>query len=213
MNLNIQRMSPELATDYFDFFDHRAFSDNSPYYPCYCSAFNMTEAQIEADFAEARANGGGVEDFRNVLRRSAARMVAQNLIQGYLAYDGDIAIGWCNVNDKRNYFHYGEFELDQLDAAMDFRDLIADDGSQRIKSIVCFEIAPEYRGKGIATALLKHVCADAAAEGYDKVEAYPVLRDARMELDFTGPLHLYEKSGFVRTAQHGRILVVQKSCK
>ena len=213
MNLTIKRMSPELAEDYFDFFDHRAFSDNSPFYPCYCTAFNMTEEQIEADFAAARSNGGGVEDFRNVMRESAGRMVAESTIQGYLAYDGDTAIGWCNANDKKNYFHYGEFDLNQLDAAMDFRDLIADDGSQRIKSIVCFEIAPGYRGKGIATALLNRLCADAAAEGYDKIEVYPVLREAREELDFTGPVRLYEKAGFVRTAQHGKILVMQKSLK
>ena len=107
MNLTIKRMLPELAEDYFDFFDHRAFSDNSPFYPCYCNAFNMTEEQIEADFAEARANGGDAEAFRSVLRKSAARMIADNLIQGYLAYDGDTAIGWCNANDKRNYFPYG----------------------------------------------------------------------------------------------------------
>ena len=102
MNLTIKRMAPELADDYFDFFDHRAFSDNSPFYPCYCNAFNMTKEQIEADFSEARSNGGGVEDFRNVLRGSAVRMVAQGVIQGYLAYDGGLAIGWCNANDKKN---------------------------------------------------------------------------------------------------------------
>ena len=213
MNLTIKRMSPELAADYFDFFDHRAFSDNSPFYPCYCNAFNMTNEALQADFARAQANGGGVEDYRLVLRESAAEMIARNSIQGYLAYDDGVSIGWCNANDKRSYTHFGEFDLDAMDEALDFRDLIADDGSQKIKSIVCFEIAPEYRGKGIATALLKRVCEDAAIDGYDAVEVYPVLREARDPLDFTGPVHLYEKAGFVRTAQHGRILVMQKVLK
>ena len=213
MELTIKRMSPELAADYFDFFDHRAFSDNSPFYPCYCNAFNMTETEIEEAFEHARANGGGVEDFRLVLRESAEDLVARNIIQGYLAYDGETAIGWCNANDKPNYTHFGEFELDALDAAMDFRELIADDGSRKIKSIVCFEIAPEYRGKGIATALLSRVCADAEREGYDAVEVYPALRDKYDPLDFTGPVHLYEKAGFVKTAQHGKILVMQKALK
>ena len=213
MDLIIRRMSPEFAADYFDFFDHRAFSDNSPFYPCYCNAFNMTDAQIQALFARARANGGDVEDFRIVLREAAVEQVAQGIIHGYLAYDGDISIGWCNANDKQNYSHYGEFDLDALDAAMDFKELIADDGIQRIKSIVCFEIAPEYRGKGIATALLRRVCEDAVRDGYDKIEVYPVIRDAREELDFTGPVHLYEKFGFVRTDQHGKILVMQKTLK
>ena len=213
MNLIIRRMSPELAADYFDFFDHRAFSDDSPFYPCYCNAFNMTEAEIQAVFDRARANGGETEDFRDALRESAVKMVAQNVIQGYLAYDGEVSIGWCNANDKTNYMHYGEFDLDALDEAMDFRELIAGDGSRRIKSIVCFEIAPEYRGKGIATALLKRVCEDAERDGYDAVEVYPVLREERDPLDFTGPVHLYEKAGFVRTAQHGKILVMQKELR
>ena len=35
MALTIKPLSPELAADYLDFFDRRAFSDGSPYYPCY----------------------------------------------------------------------------------------------------------------------------------------------------------------------------------
>ena len=37
----IKKLVPELIEDYFDFFDNRAFSDGSPYYPCYCNAFNL----------------------------------------------------------------------------------------------------------------------------------------------------------------------------
>jgi len=31
MNLSIKPLTPELAADYFDFFENRAFTDNSPY--------------------------------------------------------------------------------------------------------------------------------------------------------------------------------------
>ena len=34
MNLTIKALTPEQAQDYFDFFDNRAFTDNSPFYPC-----------------------------------------------------------------------------------------------------------------------------------------------------------------------------------
>lgn len=60
-------------------------------------------------------------------------------------------------------------------------------------SVVCFEIAPEYRGRGIATALLQRVCEDALEDGYEYVEAYPVPRETTEALDFTGPIRLYEK--------------------
>lgn len=226
MNLTIKRMCPELVDDYFDFFDNRAFSDNSPYYPCYCNAFQMSKAQLEDVFKESEANGGGDENFRIALRDSAMRMVKQNIIQGYLAYDGNVVIGWCNANDRRNYARVGEFDLD--DVPDDVRDVIdpvsesmaaaqkddlSSEQTEKIKSIVCFEIAPEYRGKGVATALLNCVCEDAAKEGYDKAEVYPVVRDAYEILDFTGPIHMYEKAGFVRVSQHGKELVMQKDLR
>ncbi|MBQ2551602.1 MAG: GNAT family N-acetyltransferase [Treponema sp.] len=34
-------------------------------------------------------------------------------------------------------------------------------GRGEVKAIVCFEIAPDYRGKGIASMLLNRVCEDA----------------------------------------------------
>ena len=207
-------MSPELAEDYFDFFDNRAFSDNSPYYPCYCNAFNMTEMQIKTEFFDqADTNGGGKEGLRIAIRKSAERMVADGIIQGYLAYDNNTSIGLCNANDKRNYVRVGEFSLDDIPTETENNALVSEDGLEKIKSIVCFEIAPLYRGKGIATALLNQVCEDAVIEGYDNVEVYPVIRETYEPLDFTGPVRLYEKAGFVRIAQKGNVLVMQKKLK
>lgn len=214
MNLTIKRMAPELAEDYFDFFDNRAFSDNSPYYPCYCNAFNMTPEQIKTEFFEQiEANGGGTEGLRISIRKSAERMVAEGVIQGYLAYDDNVSIGWCNANDKSNYVRVGEFNLDDITDENENIAHMTEDGSEKIKSIVCFEIAPAYRGKGIATALLNRVCDDAAKDGYDKVEVYPVIHTAYEPLDFTGPIHLYEKAGFVRVAEQGKMLVMQKALR
>lgn len=39
----IRKLIPELSADYFDFFDHLAFSDSSPMQPCYCCNFNLME--------------------------------------------------------------------------------------------------------------------------------------------------------------------------
>ena len=33
MMIRIKRLKPDLLEDYLDFFDHRAFSDGSPFYP------------------------------------------------------------------------------------------------------------------------------------------------------------------------------------
>ena len=47
MNYDIKALTPELAMDFFDFFDHRAFIDDSPMQPCYCCTLNMTDEQIK----------------------------------------------------------------------------------------------------------------------------------------------------------------------
>ena len=206
MNLIIRRMAPSFAEDYFDFFDNRAFTDHSPYYPCYCNFLNMSEERRQKEvFDQVSVYGGGVEGRKMAARRSAELMVAQSEIQGYLAYDSEIPVGWCNANDKCSYFFPADDDFCIANYTSD------ENCPKKIKSVVCFEIAPEYRGKGIATALLKQVCEDAKKEHYDIVESYPVIHNTFEPYDFTGPVHIYEKAGFVRIARQGNVLVMQKN--
>ena len=41
MDIEIRKMSTELAGAFFDLFDNRAFTDNSPEDSCYCTRFQM----------------------------------------------------------------------------------------------------------------------------------------------------------------------------
>ena len=77
-------------------------------------------------------------------------------------------------------------------------------------AIVCFEIAPGYRGKGIASALIEKVCEDAKAGGYAAVEGYAKITNVRDEFDFTGPIHLYEKAGFSQIAEQNGQVIMRK---
>ena len=209
MNLSIKALTPELTEDYLDFFDHRAFSDGSPFYPCYCNAFNLSLEQINNElFAKAKALGGGTEEWKNILRESARQMVLDGTIQGYLAYDGELSVGWCNANDRLNYYRVGEFDMDSIP-----EDIKPDDcpGKGYIKSIVCFEISPTYRGMGIAGKLLAQVCKDAAEEGYSFAEAYPKEQNQNSTLAFTGPLRLYEKAGFQEHDRNGSAIIMRKA--
>lgn len=205
MKIEIQALTPALEEAYLDFFDHRAFSDGSPYYPCYCNAFNLRAAEI-GDLREQAKRYGGPEGWKRALRESAARMVRAKKIRGYLAFDQGLAVGWCNANDRTNYYRVGEFDLDHLP-----EDRAPSDCPRagQIKSIVCFEISPEYRGKGIAAQLLDRVCVDAQREGYAFVEAYPS-EQAQPALAFTGPIRLYEKAGFTEYARLGPTIVMRK---
>lgn len=207
--ITIKALTPELIEDYFDFFDNRAFSDGSPYYPCYCNAFNLSLEQLKRDiFEKAPEYGEGKEGLRLALRTSAWQMVQSGAIQGFLAYDSDIAVGWCNANDRLNYFRVGEFDID--DAPED--SMPSDCPSKGfVKSVVCFEISPDYRGQGIAGKLLDRVCKDASSAGYSFVEAYPKEETKDSSLSFTGPYKLFKRAGFVEYNRIGTTIIMRKA--
>jgi GNAT superfamily N-acetyltransferase len=194
MDIEIRKLTPELADDFFDFFDNRAFTDDSPY-RCYCQMYQMNKEQAKAvsDEVKNRADGGCLS------KKVAAQQIASGIIQGYLAFTEGIVIGWCNANDKAN------FPIEPCVGVCFYAP-----AEKREKAVVCFEIAPEYRGKGVATALLQQVVADAKAEGYTAVEGFPVMREERYEWDCHGPIRLYEKVGFVKVENRDTFVVMRK---
>ena len=191
MTIEIKRLSPERIADFFDFFDHRAFTDNPPWGGCYCIGWQMTKEEEQAQVHDQAAAYGGDQDaFMRALREVVVRQIQADVLQGYLAYVDGLPIGWYNANDRVNF---------PETSANGFHFHCPTPG--REKAVVCFEIAPAYRGKGVATALLARVVEDAAAEGYEAIEAYPCVHDQRDEWDFPGPIRLYEKAGFTQTAE------------
>ena len=195
MKITIKPLSPELSADYFDFFENRAFTDDSPY-RCYCQVFQMSKAQHQA------ALGHAMQDPGRVSREIAEQQIAQGALRGYLAYVDGKSIGWCNANDRANYpaepCHDVPFHVP---------------AEAKEKAVVCFEIAPEYRGKGVATALLDRVITDAKAEGYVAVVSFPEVRTERYEWDNQGPVRLYEKAGFSKVSEKDGKAVMRKELK
>ena len=135
-------------------------------------------------------------------------MIQNSIIQGYLAYDKETAIGWCNSNDRLSYYRVGEFDIDAAP-----EDCTPYDCPNKgfIKSVVCFEISPEYRGQGIAGKLLDRVCQDALRDGYSFVEAYPEEKTKDNRLSFTGPYKLFERAGFTEFSRKGTTIIMRKA--
>ena len=190
--ITIRPLTSELKGDYLDFFDHRAFTDDNPNGPCYCTSPNQDEQQIQKMVSEFNSFG-----VKKTLRRYATEMLDRNMIHGYLAYDGDRAIGWCNAADMESYVGF----------VPEFARKIA---CGKTISIVCFEIAPEYRGMGIASAFIDRVCADAKSKGYAAVEGYAMLSEKRNDFDYQGPYGLYQKVGFIEIARENGRSVMRK---
>lgn len=193
MNFAIKPLTPQLAGDYFDFFENRAFTDNAPY-RCYCQIYQMTKQEQQTKFNHADA-----ADFGKISKEIAEQQIASGALRGYLAYVNGKAIGWCNANDKAN------FPIDSCGGAHFHSDI-----PNREIAVVCFEIAPDFRGQGVATALLNSVISDAKANQYSAIESFPVIREKRYEWDCTGPVRLYEKAGFVITEKRDDFVVMKK---
>ncbi|MCR5458759.1 MAG: GNAT family N-acetyltransferase [Acetatifactor sp.] len=192
MSINIKQLTAELNKDYLDFFDNRAFTDNNPNGPCYCTSPNQEEESIKQMVSEFKLHG-----VKETVRKYAVEMLNQNLIHGYLAYDGETSIGWCNAADMESYVGF-------------VPDVARRNACGKTISIVCFEIAPEYRGKGIASAFIDRVCKDAKAKGYAAVEGYAILSDQRNEFEYQGPIRLWSKAGFAEVVRENGQVVMRK---
>ena len=191
-NIIIKPLSKDLNTDYLDFFDSRAFTDNNPNGPCYCTSPNQDAETIKQMVSEFAVNG-----VKETVRKYAVKMLEESRIHGYLAYDGDVSIGWCNAADMDSYVSF----------VPEFARHIA---CGKTISIVCFEIAPEYRRMGLATAFVDRICADAKAKGYVAVEGYARVTEEYNLFDYTGPYRLYQKAGFAEVATQDGQVVMRK---
>ena len=78
--------------------------------------------------------------------------------------------------------------------------------------IVCFVIAPEWRHRGVARALLAGALASFAARGIRVVDAFPFKKgDSSAATDhYHGPLSLYREAGFDVLAEHKNLTVMRR---
>ena len=182
----IKPLASELAEEYVRFFDETPHDDktNKNELPCYCVTWRSDES-----YASDNRHWFATREER---RERAIHYVDTGCLQGYLAYHENKIVGWCNatadcqggVNYLREFWPIEEYRSDI-----------------KVKSIFCFVIAPEMQRKGLATKLVEHICRDAADDGFDYVEAYAnaVFTDAASAL--RGPLAMYEKCGFRKSAE------------
>lgn len=191
MDITIKKLSVDLLDDWLYYFDNDAFSDNGEWEGCYCMCYHWSnDLQKKKRWNCSKSDG-------RYNRKCAIDYIKSGKMQGYLAYSDNKVIGWCNANDKSAYQNVN-FTLPLEESEKD----------KKVKSIVCFCIAPEYRGKGIATALLERICSDAESEGYVYVESYPFEHNANHS--YHGPQVMYEKNGFVKQGIKSGYIVFRK---
>jgi len=188
MNIKIRKLSAALLEDYLHFFDEHE--------DCYCVCYSGD-------------NHAG-KDFRKkeTRREHAAKFVVSGMIQGYLAYSDNQVVGWCNANNRNKCLQCEGWQV-----MLSSVDIAESDADVKIKSVFCFTIAPVFRRKGISAQLLGQVCADAAKDGYDCVEAYPNKAFIDTFQDHMGPLDLYKNFGFEPHSETENKIVMRKHFK
>ncbi len=127
--LSVAALSIEKTDDFLRFFDSEAFVDNPDWSGCYCQCFYEDHNELVWRDQSAERN-----------RATARERIRAGTMQGYLAYAGGQPIGWCSAA-PRALFRV----LDDEPVA----------NAQTIGQIMCYLVAPAYRGQGAAGCRLQ----------------------------------------------------------
>ena len=199
MSIDIRRLMPDLVEDYVAFFD--TIPHNEKYHmKCYCVYWCSDDCDGK-DFNTKAAR-----------RHYAIQCVKDGRIQGYLAYEDGKVVGWCNANTKADCLTCKGWQ-GMNGKRKGFIPTEESAPELRVKSVFCFVIAPEMRRQGIASQLLARICQDAAADGFDYVEAYPEKEVTANTENFMGYAGMYERFGFTVYHETSRKLVMRKALK
>ncbi len=187
MKFEIRPLTKDLKDDYLFFFDNIIFTDNPDRSKCYCYDYHFL---------------GDVETCTRETSRSAViKLINENKLTGYLVFDKDKPIGWCNANNRLNYARL----------LRDYPHIGNHD--DKVCSIVCFLIHPDYRRQGIARQILDTIIIDYSNRGFDYFEAYPKKDELSCEGNFKGPFELYSKYDFKIFKEYDDYYVMRKLIK
>ncbi|GAB4327845.1 MAG: GNAT family N-acetyltransferase [Dehalococcoidia bacterium] len=158
----------------------RLFRPNGANSGCWC----MWWFQTNREFAEGHGEPN---------RQAFRERVLAGPPPGILAYAGDEPVGWCALGPRQGYTRiHRSRTLKPVD-------------DRPAWSIVCLFVKRDWRGRGVAAALVDAATAFAAAHGATLVEAYPVdvVDGARARSGdiYTGTLALFEQAGFDEVAR------------
>ena len=114
------------------------------------------------------------------------RIVKQGPPPGLLAFDGDLAVGWCQLTPRQDLRWLNRKPA--LEAVDD----------TPVWSISCFYVRRGYRGKGVMSALIVEASKAGKRANAPALEAYPVdsARPGSTSNVFTGTASAFRRLGF-----------------
>lgn len=193
--VTVERLTPARRDDFLRFFDHQrgpAFADNPEWAKCYCHYYELPKA-IAWDSLDGPAN-----------RTAMAARIDVGEMEGFLAYAGGDVVGWLNGQPYA--------KLSQACARLAVAPPELDVPPHEAAALVCFVIAPQWRRRGVARALLEGALASFAARGIRVVDAFPwKVGDSTAASDhYHGPPSLFTAAGFTAIRDDDKLTVVRK---
>jgi GNAT superfamily N-acetyltransferase len=171
MDLVIRPLTPDLWPDFEDLFDTEGAVGR-----CWCMYW-----RIGAEYRK-RPSVANRDDFHAI--------VDQGPPPGLLAFDGDTAVGWCQLTPRG--------ALSRLERSKTLRTV----DETPVWAISCFYIRKGYRRQGVATALIEGALDAAREAGVVAVEAYPLDTDFTPSSSHTGYATTFARLGFETVARH-----------
>lgn len=166
MALEIRRLGVDELGPLLDFMDGPAFKSQPQWQGCYCQFYLNSP---EENGNSAAKNG--------LNRENTCNRVNAGTMQGYLAFDGDRAIGWMAANAANNFVALPPTE-------------------SNVARILCFVVDQDFQGRGVATSLLNFALQDLPKQGFAVVEAAPKASEEFSVAGYRGPLSMFKKAGF-----------------
>ena len=179
-----------LTPDRFDDFA-ALFGPKGAYGGCWCMYFRIPRAAYRAGCAEGGAGN----------RRAMKALVKKGPPPGLLAYDGDVAVGWCALGPRAAF---PNLERSRVAKPVD---------EKPVWSATCFYVAATHRGKGVQTALLEAAAKHVAARGGTFVEGYPTTPKTgawAAVTSYVGTIPSFEKAGFTAVAHPTKARAVMR---
>lgn len=179
MKLTVLPLTPERWHDLEALFNARGCSVARG---CWCMYYRLSGSAgpLHSGTTRPRAN-----------RAQLKALVDAGDPPGLIGYRGKLPVGWVSVGPREEY------------ARLRRSPVMKPVDDQPVWSIVCFVVPSEYRGQGVARALLQGAIAYAKKCGAALVEAYPVDKPTRAndESMWFGAKSMYDKAGFVEVAR------------